>query len=63
MIAVALAVARSSPRPRSRPIVQRPIPFGPQRRAEMAAYSKRHYGTAQWRLIAPKVIVEHYTAE
>ena len=28
----------------------------------MAAYSKRHYGAGQWRLIHPRVIVEHYTA-
>jgi N-acetylmuramoyl-L-alanine amidase len=62
VIAVALAavaLATSPPRPA---IVQKPIPYGPTRRAEMAAYSKRHYGKAQWRLIAPKVIVEHYTA-
>ncbi len=61
MIALALtavALVAGPPRPA---IVQKPIPFGPQRRAEMAAYSKRHYGTAQWRLTAPKVIVEHYT--
>jgi beta-N-acetylhexosaminidase len=56
---VAVALAASPARPA---IVQKPIPFGPARRAEMAAYSKRHYGTAQWRLVAPKVIVEHYTA-
>lgn len=42
-------------------IVSRPIPFGPKRRAEMAAYSKRHYGQAEWRLTTPHVIVEHYT--
>jgi N-acetylmuramoyl-L-alanine amidase len=61
VIAVALAamvLAAAPPRPA---IVQKPIPFPPQRRAEMAAYSKRHYGTAQWRLVAPEVIVEHYT--
>jgi beta-N-acetylhexosaminidase len=61
VIAVALAavaLAGSPPRPA---IVQKPIPYGPKRRAEMAAYSKRHYGTAQWRLVAPQVIVEHYT--
>jgi N-acetylmuramoyl-L-alanine amidase len=56
---MALALVASPPKPH---IVQTPIPYGAQRRAEMAAYSKRHYGTAQWRLIAPKVIVEHYTA-
>ena len=61
MIALALtavALVAGPPRPA---IVQKPIPFSPQRRAEMAAYSKRHYGTAAWRLTAPKVIVEHYT--
>jgi N-acetyl-anhydromuramyl-L-alanine amidase AmpD len=54
----AVALVAGPPRPA---IVQKPIPFGPQRRAEMAAYSKRHYGAAQWRLTNPKVIVEHYT--
>ncbi len=39
----AVALVAGPPRPA---IVQKPIPFGPQRRAEMAAYSKRHYGTA-----------------
>jgi len=43
-------------------IVWRPIPFGARRKAEMAAYSARHYGTRTWRLTDPKVIVEHYTA-
>jgi len=36
-----------------------PIPFGPKRKREMAAYSQRHYGQYQWRLRNPKVIVEH----
>jgi len=44
------------------PIVWRPIPFPARRKAEMAAYSARHYGTRTWRLTDPKVIVEHYTA-
>jgi len=51
--------------PPARPhIVSRPIPFGPQRRAEMVAYARRHYGPAYatWRLVHPRVIVEHYTA-
>jgi N-acetylmuramoyl-L-alanine amidase len=47
------------PRPR---IVWKPIPFPAKRRAEMAAYSKRHYGVSEWRLRRPRVIVEHYTA-
>ncbi len=36
-----------------------PIPFGPKRKREMAAYSERHYGQYRWRLREPKVIVEH----
>ena len=35
------------------------IPFSPQRKREMAAYSKRHYGQPEWRLRHPRVIVEH----
>ena len=62
VIAVALAAAALVVAPPRPVIVQKPIPYGAQRRAEMAAYSKRHYGRAEWRLIAPKVIVEHYTA-
>lgn len=36
-----------------------PIPFGPKRKREMAAYSQRHYGEHTWRLRRPRVIVEH----
>jgi N-acetylmuramoyl-L-alanine amidase len=43
-------------------IVSKLIPFGAKRRAEMAAYAKRHYGIETWRLEHPHVIVEHYTA-
>lgn len=42
-------------------IVPRPIPFGVQRRKEMAAYARRHYGMDTYRLVDPRVIVEHYT--
>jgi N-acetylmuramoyl-L-alanine amidase len=62
VIAVALAAVALVVAPPRPVIVQKPILYGAQRRAEMAAYSKRHYGRAEWRLIAPKVIVEHYTA-
>ncbi len=41
-------------------IVWKPIPFGPQRKAETAAYAQRHYGIRSWRL-HPKVVVEHFT--
>jgi N-acetylmuramoyl-L-alanine amidase len=50
------ARASAAPRPS---IVRHLIPYGPKRKREMAAYSKRHYGKAQWRLIDPHVIVEH----
>jgi N-acetylmuramoyl-L-alanine amidase len=61
VIALALAAVALVAGPPKPAIAQKPIPFGAQRRAEMAAYSKRHYGTARWRLTNPKVIVEHYT--
>jgi N-acetyl-anhydromuramyl-L-alanine amidase AmpD len=41
-----------------------PIPFGPQRKAHMVAYVRRHYGSFMkptWRLMDPHVIVIHYT--
>jgi hypothetical protein len=39
-----------------------PIPFGADRKRQMRAYSRRHYGEAKAKLVDPKVIVEHYTA-
>jgi beta-N-acetylhexosaminidase len=44
------------------PIVHDPIPFPAARRAEMRAYAVRHYGIDDYRLRAPRVIVEHLTA-
>ena len=38
------------------------ISYGAQRRRQMAAYSKRHYGSREWRLRNPEVIVLHFTA-
>jgi N-acetylmuramoyl-L-alanine amidase len=49
------------PRPH---IIWDPIPFGPERKAEMVAYVRRHYGSFMkptYRLIDPHVIVIHYT--
>ena len=43
-------------------IEKRHIPFGKNRRRQMAAYSERHYGEREWRLEGPRGIVEHYTA-
>jgi N-acetylmuramoyl-L-alanine amidase len=55
-LAISLAVAPAKPH-----IVWKPIPYGAQRRAEMAAYAKKHYGIDSW-VLHPQVIVEHYTA-
>jgi N-acetylmuramoyl-L-alanine amidase len=41
------------------PIAKWAIPFGAKRKAEMAAYSERHYGEDEWQLRHPRVIVEH----
>jgi N-acetylmuramoyl-L-alanine amidase len=46
------------PRPK---IIRDLIPFEATRRAQTAAYAKRHYGINTWRLRSPHVIVEHYT--
>jgi beta-N-acetylhexosaminidase len=43
-------------------IHQDPIPFPAKRKAEMRRYARRHYGVASFRLTAPKVIVQHVTA-
>jgi N-acetylmuramoyl-L-alanine amidase len=53
-----LALARAVAPPRE---VRKPIPYGPERRADMADYAERHYGIHDFRLRNPKVIVEHYT--
>jgi len=53
--------ARVVPRP---PIRWNPIAFGSIRKAQMAAYVRRHYGSflkPTWRLTDPHVIVIHYT--
>jgi beta-N-acetylhexosaminidase len=59
MAALLLAAALTAP---SKPhIVWKPIPYGAQRKAEMAQYAARHYGIRSY-VLKPKVIVEHYTA-
>jgi N-acetylmuramoyl-L-alanine amidase len=54
----ALALARAVAPPR---VVSKPIPFDAQRKADMRAYARRHYGIDDHRLRDPKVIVQHYT--
>jgi beta-N-acetylhexosaminidase len=56
---VGLIPAANPPRPH---IVWKPIPFGPARIAETAAYDRHHYGLNRSTLVGPHVIVEHYTA-
>jgi N-acetylmuramoyl-L-alanine amidase len=41
------------------PIRHHPIPYGAERKRDMAAYAKRHYGHRSYRLRNPHVIVEH----
>lgn len=43
------------------PIVRKYIPYGAQRKKQMAGYSYRHYGVRTWKLADPKAIVLHYT--
>ncbi|MGN6664289.1 MAG: peptidoglycan recognition protein family protein [Solirubrobacterales bacterium] len=63
LLALALAPGTALPRGSARvarpAITLWPIPFGPKRKREMAAYSERHYGERTWRLRHPHVIVEH----
>jgi N-acetylmuramoyl-L-alanine amidase len=51
--------AAAVPKPK---IVQRRIPFPRKRKREMAAYAKRHYGIGTYKLLQPRVVVEHWTA-
>jgi N-acetyl-anhydromuramyl-L-alanine amidase AmpD len=59
MVAALSAPAHAGAKPA---IHDDPIGYGAHRRAEMAAYSKHHYGDREWRLEDPKVIVLHFTA-
>ena len=61
-----LAPPTASREPRAEPpqpprIVERPIPFGPERKKQMAAYAQRHYGIDSYELDDPHVIVQHIT--
>jgi len=53
-----LSLGRAIAPPR---LVPKPIPFGEDRKADMRAYARRHYGIDDHRLRNPKVIVQHYT--
>jgi N-acetylmuramoyl-L-alanine amidase len=60
VIALALAALALAAPPKPH-IVWKPIPYGPARRAEMAAYANKHYGIRSW-VLHPHAIVEHVTA-
>jgi hypothetical protein len=53
-----LRLARAVAPPR---ITSMPIPYGAERKRDMAAYARRHYGIDDYRLRRPRVIVQHYT--
>jgi N-acetylmuramoyl-L-alanine amidase len=53
-----LSMARAVAPPR---VTRKPIPYGAERKADMRAYARRHYGIDDYRLRNPRVIVEHYT--
>jgi beta-N-acetylhexosaminidase len=61
MLASLAAVIVAAGTPAAPPIHQDPIPFGAKRKHEMRLYARRHYGIDDYRLIHPKVIVEHVT--
>ena len=42
-------------------ITWRRIPYGDERRRQMAGYSKRHYGIRSWHLTRKLSVVQHYT--
>lgn len=58
---VPVAAPASASAPHKPTIIKKFIPFGATRKQEMSAYSKRHYGTAGYKLTHPRVIVEHVT--
>jgi N-acetyl-anhydromuramyl-L-alanine amidase AmpD len=57
--ALLAVTASASAKPR---IHEDPISYGAHRKAEMAAYSRRHYGDREYRLTDPRVVVLHFTA-
>jgi hypothetical protein len=58
----ALAPGSRGNRPSPPPIHHDPIPYGHKRKAQMAGYSRRHYGKHTWRLRHRRAIVLHFTA-
>ena len=62
-LAVAASLAGRAAAASERPAIRwTPIPFGADRRRQMRAYARRHYGLDSARLREPRAIVQHYTA-
>lgn len=57
-VAVLPAARATVPRPA---IIYDPIPYGATRKAQMAAYAKRHYGTYTYAFANPKHVLLHFT--
>ncbi len=53
------AATESAPRPDT---TVKLIPFGATRKAQTAAYNRRHYHQDTWKLTKPRVIVLHHTS-
>lgn len=62
-LALILTLALAAPVAAAAPPMERDhITYDAKRKRQMAAYSKRHYGSREWRLANPDVIVLHFTA-
>jgi N-acetylmuramoyl-L-alanine amidase len=59
LVALAPAALAAAPRP---DITVKYVPFGAQRKAQTAAYNKRHYHQDTWKLTNPKLVVLHHTS-
>jgi N-acetylmuramoyl-L-alanine amidase len=59
MLATVAATIAAVAAPSAPPIQHDYIPFPAKRKHEMRLYARRHYGIDDYRLINPKVIVEH----
>lgn len=57
---VAFSSTQRTPAPRPA-IIYDPIPYGAKRKAQMAAYSKRHYGVRSHAFGPPKQVLLHFT--
>jgi N-acetylmuramoyl-L-alanine amidase len=62
LLVLALAAPAGATASARQPAIhQDPIPFPAKRKREMRSYAIRHYGIDSYRLVRPRVIVEHLT--